>query len=155
MAIQFSEAGIRASGRASGGVRGIMLDGPDDRVVAVDTVTDAASDLLVVSERGMGKRTPMSAYRSQSRGGKGLKTMNLTEKTGSLVASCVISRENQNNLRLVIVTAQGIGIRMIVSEVKTTDGRSTQGVKLINLADGDHVRTVEYMDVIKNEIEAE
>ncbi len=155
MAIQFPEAGIRASGRASGGVRGILLNGADDRVVAVDTVTDAASDLLVVSERGMGKRTPMSAYRSQSRGGKGLKTMNLTDKTGSLVASCVIARENQDNLRLVIVTAQGIGIRMVVSEVKTTDGRSTQGVKLINLSEGDHVRTVEYMDVSKNEIEAE
>jgi len=155
MAIQFPEAGIRASGRASGGVRGILLNGADDRVVSVDTVTDAASDLLVVSERGMGKRTPMSAYRSQSRGGKGLKTMNLTDKTGSLVASCVIAREHQDNLRLVIVTAQGIGIRMVVSEVKTTDGRSTQGVKLINLADGDHVRTVEYMDVSKNEIEAE
>nr|CAA9215168.1 DNA gyrase subunit A [uncultured Armatimonadetes bacterium] len=153
MAIQFAEDGVRASGRASGGVRGIMLDGPDDRVVAVDLVPEGNSELLVVSEKGLGKRTPMSAYRTQSRGGKGLKTMNLTDKTGSLVAACVIQRENQDSLRLVIVTEQGIGIRMTVSEVKTTDGRSTQGVRLINIADGDRVRTVEQIDVSKKDAE--
>ncbi len=155
MAIQFHEEGIRASGRASGGVRGIMLDGSDDRVVAVDLVPGDQAELLVVSENGMGKRTPMSAYRTQSRGGKGLKTMNLTDKTGSLIAATVLSRENQNNLRLVIVTEQGIGIRMTVGEVKTTDGRSTQGVRLINLADGDRVKTVETIDVSKKDAEIE
>jgi DNA gyrase subunit A len=109
-------------------VRGVTLDGAEDRVVAVDLVPEANCELLVVSERGMGKRTPLSAYRMQGRGGKGLKTMDLTDKTGSLVASCVLSTENQRNLRLVIVTEQGIGIRMMVSEIKTTQGRSTQGV---------------------------
>ena len=87
----------------------------------------------------------------QGRGGKGVKTMNLTDKTGSLVAACVISRENHDNLRLVIVTEQGIGIRMVLSQVKTTDGRSTQGVRLINLADEDRVKTVEYVDVSKKD----
>jgi DNA gyrase subunit A len=151
MAIQFSENDIRASGRASGGVRGVTLDGAEDRVVAVDLVPEANCELLVVSERGMGKRTPLSAYRMQGRGGKGLKTMDLTDKTGSLVASCVLSTENQRNLRLVIVTEQGIGIRMMVSEIKTTQGRSTQGVKLINLTEGDRVKTVEYLDVTKKD----
>ena len=155
MAIQFPEVDVRASGRASGGVRGIRLDGPEDKVVAVDLVTGGAPDLLVVSERGMGKRTPMSAYRNQSRGGKGIKTMNLTDKTGCLVASCIVSREAQDDLRLVIVTEQGIGIQMMVGEVKATDGRSTQGVKLINLAENDKVKTVECVDISKSDVELE
>lgn len=153
MAIQFAESDIRVSGRASGGVRGVMLAGPEDRVVAVDTLTEPDSELLVVSEKGMGKRTPMAAYRNQSRGGKGVKTMDITGKTGNLVASCVITRDNQNDLRLVIVTEQGIGIRMTVSEVKTTTGRNTQGVRLINIADGDRVKTVETINVNKKDDE--
>ena len=152
MAIQFPESDIRASGRASGGVRGIMLDGPTDRVVAVDLVTGNAPDLLVVSENGLGKRTPMSAYRNQKRGGKGIRTMKLGEKTGCLVAACVISRENESNLELVIVTTQGIGIQMKVSEVKATDTRSTQGVKLVNLAPNNFVKAVECVDVTKKDI---
>ena len=151
MAIQFNETDVRASGRASGGVRGISLQNADDRVVSVDVLTDPASDLLVVSEKGLGKRTPMSAYRNQTRGGKGLKTMNLTDRTGCLVASCVVTRENQDTLRLMIVTQNGIVIRMDVSQVKTTDGRSTQGVKLIELSESDRVKTVEYIDEAKKE----
>jgi DNA gyrase subunit A len=148
MAIQFSEADVRASGRASGGVRGITLDGPDDRVVGFDLASDDA-DLLVVGENGYGKRTGMKEYRLQSRGGKGIKTMHLTEKTGELIAACIVERAKEADLRLMIVTQNGIGIRMKVSEIKTTQSRSTQGVKLIELADGDRVKSVEYFDVTR------
>jgi DNA gyrase subunit A len=153
MAIQFPESDVRASGRASGGVRGIMLAGAEDRVVAVDLVTGGTPELLVVSEKGLGKRTLMTEYRNQKRGGKGLTTMKLDVATGCLVAACVVSREAQNDLRLVIVTEQGIGIRMMVGEVKTTVGRSTKGVKLINLAANDRVKTVECVDISKKEID--
>ena len=159
MAIRFPESGptgVPSRGRAAGGVRGVMLEGPNDRVVAVDVIApDAeAPELLVVSERGQGKRTPLSAYRIQSRGGKGLKTMDITEKTGALVAACVLSRGDEQYLRLMIVTEQGIGIRMQVGEIKTTQGRSTQGVRLINLNENDHVKSVEYLDVRKKDAEA-
>ena len=148
MAIQFEETDVRASGRPSGGVRGISLDGDDDRVVAADISTDDA-DLLVVGANGYGKRTPMAAYRLQSRGGKGIKTMDLTAKTGNLIAACVVSREKEQHLRLVIVTEHGTGIRVRVADIKTTQSRSTQGVKLIELREGDSVKTVEYLDASK------
>lgn len=148
MAIQFEETDVRASGRASGGVRGITLDGTDDHVVAADVVTDDA-DLLVVGANGYGKRTSMTAYRLQSRGGKGIKTMDITPKTGNLIASCVVSHEKEQHLRLVIVTEQGTGIRVRVADIKTTQSRSTQGVKLIELREGDSVKTVEYLDTSK------
>ena len=151
MAIQFTEADVPSRGRAAGGVRGVTLEGPDDRVVGFDLVPEG-SELVVVSERGYGKRTPMTEYRLQSRGGKGLRTMDLTPKTGPLIAACILERENQENLRLVIVTNQGIGIRMRVDEIKTTKGRTTQGVKLIELAENDQVKSVEYMDVSKKDI---
>jgi DNA gyrase subunit A len=153
MAIQFGEDDVPARGRAAGGVRGITLEGPEDRVVAVDLVPGEGCELLVVSERGYGKRTPLTEYRTQSRGGKGLRTMDLTDKTGVLITSCVLSRENQENLRLVIVTEHGIGIRMKLAEIKTTKGRTTQGVKLIELAENDHVKTVEYIDVSPKDVD--
>ena len=148
MAIRFKESDVRASGRASGGVRGITLDGDDDRVVALDIAADD-SDLLVVGANGLGKRTSMLAYKTQGRGGKGLKTMDITARTGHLIASCVVPREGEENLRLMIVTEHGTGIRMKVSEIKTTQSRSTQGVKLIDLREGDMVKTVEYLDASK------
>ncbi len=157
LAIRFKETDLRASGRASGGVRGITLAGPDDRVVAMDTAGDD-DDLLVVGQNGTGKRTPMSAYKTQGRGGKGLKTMDITAKTGVLIAACVVPREGQENLRLMIVTNNGTGIRVRVSEIKTTQSRSTQGVKLIELREGDQVKTVEYFDMskkVEDEIETE
>ncbi|MBB6052723.1 DNA gyrase subunit A [Armatimonas rosea] len=148
MAIRFKESDVRASGRASGGVRGIVLDGDDDRVVGMDIASDD-SDLLVVGANGLGKRTSMEAYKTQGRGGKGLKTMDITARTGNLIAACVVPREGQENLRLVIVTEHGTGIRVKVSEIKTTQSRSTQGVKLIELREGDSVKTVEYFDASK------
>nr|WP_309695122.1 DNA gyrase subunit A [Armatimonas sp.] len=148
MAIRFKESDVRASGRASGGVRGIVLDGEDDHVVGLDIASDD-SDLLVVGANGLGKRTSMAAYKTQGRGGKGLKTMDITVRTGHLKAACVVPREGQENLRLMIVTEHGTGIRVKVSEIKTTQSRSTQGVKLIELREGDAVKTVEYFDASK------
>jgi DNA gyrase subunit A len=133
----------------------MTLDGPQDRIVTADIVPEK-SELLVVSENGYGKRTPMSEYRLQSRGGKGIKTMDITEKTGSLIQACVLESSKINDLRLVIVTEQGIGIRMKVAEVRQTTTRSTQGVKLIELADNDRVKSAEYLDATKKaEEEAE
>jgi DNA gyrase subunit A len=146
MAIQFEESDVPSRGRAAGGVRGMTLSGPSDRVVAVDLAPED-SELLVVSEKGYGKRTPLAGYRLQSRGGKGITTMDLTEKVGPLIAAVVLSKNNVDNLRLMIVTEQGIAIRIKVAEVKSTSGRNTQGVRLINIADGDRVKTVETIDI--------
>lgn len=153
MAIRFPEDKVPSRGRAAGGVRGITLGGADDRVVAADVVIgDAdAQELLVISELGLGKRTPLSAYRSQGRGGKGLITMNLTgERTGKcLVVAAVVSKESEPNLRLMIVTENGVMIRMKAEEIKTTINRSTSGVRLINLGEGDRVKNAEVIDVAK------
>ncbi len=159
MAIRFPEDRVPTRGRAAGGVRGITLSGPGDRVVAADVVIgDAdAQELLVISELGLGKRTPLAAYRSQGRGGKGLITMNLSgERTGKcLVVAAVVSKESEPNLRLMIVTENGVMIRMKAEEIKTTAGRSTSGVRLINLSEGDRVKTAEMIDVAKASEDAE
>lgn len=152
MAIRFPEDKVPTRGRAAGGVRGITLDSADDKVVAADVVIgDAdAQELLVISELGLGKRTPLSAYRSQNRGGKGLITMNLNEKTGKcLMVAAVVSKESEPNLRLMIVTENGVMIRMKAEEIKTTVGRSTSGVRLINLSENDRVKNAEVIDVAK------
>jgi DNA gyrase subunit A len=151
-AIRFAESDAPSRGRAAGGVRGVTLDGPSDRVVAVDLVSDDA-EVLVVSENGFGKRTALTEYRIQTRGGKGIKTMDLTDKTGVLVAACVLQKESVDDLRLVIVTENGIGIRIKVGEVRSTSSRSTQGVKLIELNGNDRVKTVECLDVSKKDAE--
>ncbi|MBC8141171.1 MAG: DNA gyrase subunit A [Armatimonadetes bacterium] len=152
MAIRFPEDKVPTRGRAAGGVKGITLDGADDFVVSADVVIgDAdAQELLVISELGLGKRTSLAEYRSQNRGGKGLITMKLTERTGKcLVVATVVSKESEPNLRLMIVTENGVMIRMKAEEIKTTISRTTQGVKLINLQDGDRVKTAEVIDVSK------
>jgi DNA gyrase subunit A len=154
MAIRFAESDAPSRGRAAGGVRGVTLDGPSDRVVAVDLVSDDA-EVLVVSENGYGKRTALTEYRIQTRGGKGIKTMDLTDKTGVLVAACVLQKDSVDDLRLVIVTENGIGIRIKVGEVRSTSSRSTQGVKLIELNGADRVKTVECLDVSKKEVDLE
>jgi DNA gyrase subunit A len=123
-------------------------------VVAVDLVSDDA-EVLVVSENGYGKRTALTEYRIQTRGGKGIKTMDLTDKTGVLVAACVLQKESVEDLRLVIVTENGIGIRIKVGEVRSTSSRSTQGVKLIELNGSDRVKTVECLDVSKKDVDLE
>ncbi len=139
--IRFNEKDIRASGRQAGGVRGIELRGPDgkpqDKVVAMDLVR-STSQLLVVGEHGIGKRTDLGSYRAQTRGGKGIITMSVNEKTGPIVDAIVVEPDD----RLMIITSNGITIKMEVMGIRAA-GRSTQGVKLINLEPGDRVSTIE------------
>ena len=128
-AIQFHESTVREMGRISTGVRGMTLDGDDDAVVGMIIVNNLKEDtIMVVSEQGYGKRSIAEDYRITNRGGKGVKTMNVTEKTGKLVA---IKNVTDNN-DLVIINKSGITLRMKVSDVRVM-GRATQGVKLINL----------------------
>lgn len=135
MSIRFSEGDLRIASRASGGVRGINL-GSDDFVVSMDIARDDL-DLLVVTQKGIGKRTPMKEYRSQTRGGKGIITMAITPKGGEIVCGTVVSPEE----RAIILTSHGIAIRMKLSEIRCC-GRSTMGVKLINLEKDDSVCSV-------------
>ena len=95
----------------------------------------------------------MSEYRLQSRGGKGIKTMDITDRTGPLIAAIVLETSSIADLRLIIATENGVVIRLKAGEVRQTTTRSTQGVKLIEVADGDRVKTVEYIDVAKKDIE--
>lgn len=127
MSIRFNEKDLRSAGRASGGVRGIKLSGND--VVVGMTLAEDDAELLVASEKGYGKRTPLGLYRRQTRGGKGIKTMNVNEKTGKVVGIEVVTDDD----KMVMVTDKGIVIKIRVKEIRSC-GRSTQGVRLINLA---------------------
>jgi len=138
MAIRFPEKQLRVASRSSGGVRGISLS-EGDYVVGMGVVREGC-ELLVVSEKGLGKRTPLSMYRPQSRGGKGLITMAITPKGGEVVCARVVSGEDN----AFVLTAKGIGIHLRLNEVRCC-GRSTQGVRLINLEDGDWVSSVAIM----------
>ena len=138
---RFDETDARALGRTASGVRGINID-EDDEVVGMITYDPSAEDaqnhtILVVSENGYGKRTDFDEYRKTNRGGKGVKTLNITEKTGSLVAIKNVTDEND----LMIINRSGLTIRMAVSGIKTA-GRATQGVRLINIKDGDSIAAV-------------
>ena len=138
---RFDEADARALGRTASGVRGINID-EDDEVVGMvvydPTAEDAAShSVLVVSEHGYGKRSDFDEYRKTNRGGKGVKTLNITEKTGDLVALKNVTDDND----LMIINRSGLTIRMAVSGIKVA-GRATQGVRLINIKDGDSIAAV-------------
>ena len=129
-AVYFDENDIRTMGRTATGVRGMRLDGKDDAVVGMIVVNDAASEtVMVVSENGYGKRSMVEDYRKTKRGGKGVKTLNITEKTGKLVAIKNVTNDND----LMIINKSGIVIRLAVSDCRVM-GRATQGVRLINLA---------------------
>ncbi|WP_020569888.1 DNA gyrase subunit A [Neolewinella persica] len=139
-AIHFEEAKVRNMGRNAAGVRGITLDGADDEVVGMVTLDhelDADKTILVVSSQGMGKRTDWGEYRVTNRGGKGVKTMNITEKTGELVALKAVTEDND----LMITNRSGILIRTKMSALRVM-GRSTQGVKLIKLEKKDSIADV-------------
>lgn len=128
-AIRFNESNVREMGRMSTGVRGMTLDGDDDEVVGMITVPqDTTDDILVVSEKGYGKRSDLDDYRITNRGGKGVKTINVTDKTGKLVAINNVNDEND----LMIINKSGIAIRFEVASLRV-QGRATQGVRLINL----------------------
>ena len=142
--IRFEESKTRPMGRNASGVRGITLGGPNDEVIGMVSVNDASTDILVVSENGYGKRSSLDDYRITNRGGKGVKTISITEKTGELVAIKNVSDEND----LMIINKSGIAIRMSVESLRVM-GRATQGVKLINLKGDDQIAAV--AKVIKEE----
>ena len=138
---RFDENDARALGRTASGVRGINLD-DDDEVIGMITYDPAAEDasahsILVVSEHGYGKRSDFDEYRKTNRGGKGVKTLQITEKTGSLVAMKNVTDEND----LMIINRSGLTIRMAVSDIRVA-GRATQGVRLINIKEGDSIAAV-------------
>ncbi|MFW6268069.1 MAG: DNA gyrase subunit A, partial [Marinilabiliaceae bacterium] len=127
-AIRFNESDVRCIGRKGYGVRGITLDSADDEVVGMICVKDNNDDILVVSEKGFGKRSALEDYRKTNRGGKGVKTMRISEKTGNLVSIKSVTDDND----LMIINRSGMTIRVAVSNLRVT-GRTTQGVRLINL----------------------
>jgi DNA gyrase subunit A len=136
-AIRFHESTVRPVGRTASGVRGITLAGENDEVVGMVCVEKEQEDILVVSENGYGKRSSIQDYRITNRGGKGVKTINVTEKTGSLIALLGVTDEND----LMIINRSGITIRMEVAQLRIM-GRATQGVRLINLKDNDTIASV-------------
>ena len=136
-AIRFEEAKTRPMGRGASGVRGITLAHDADEVIGMISVDDMESNILVVSENGYGKRSSLEDYRITNRGGKGVKTISITEKTGSLVSIKNVTDEDD----LMIINKSGIAIRMAVEDLRVM-GRATQGVKLINLKGSDSIAAV-------------
>ena len=136
-AIRFEESKTRPMGRGASGVRGITLADENDEVVGMVSVNDMDTNILVVSENGFGKRSNLEDYRMTNRGGKGVKTISITEKTGSLVTLKNVIDEDD----LMIINKSGIAIRMAVSDLRVM-GRATQGVKLINLKEKDAIAAV-------------
>ena len=148
-AVRFNEETVRAMGRTATGVRGMKLDGDDDQVVGMIVVNDAETEnVMVVSETGYGKRSSVEDYRVTNRGGKGVKTLNITEKTGRVVAIKNVNDDND----LMIINKSGITIRLAVSEVRVM-GRATQGVRLINLSKKNDV-IASVCKVMSSELEA-
>ncbi len=145
-AIRFPENKVRPIGRVSAGVRGIELEDNDEVVGMICIEPDQKKDVLVLSEHGYGKRTDLDEYRITNRGGKGVKTINITEKTGDLVSIQAVEDDND----LMIINKSGITIRTKVEQIRVA-GRATQGVRIINLRDGDSIASV--MAVPKSEDE--
>ena len=136
-AIKFEEVKTRPMGRNASGVRGIRLQHDNDEVIGMVSVNDMESNILVVSSNGYGKRSKLEDYRLTNRGGKGVKTISITEKTGDLVAIKNVDDSNG----LMIINKSGIAIRMAVENLRVM-GRATQGVKLINIKEGDSIAAV-------------
>ena len=148
-AVRFDENAVRAMGRVSTGVRGMQLDGDDDQVVGMIIVNNADTEtVMVVSENGYGKRSQVEDYRKTNRGGKGVKTFSITEKTGRLVAIKNVTDDND----LMIINKSGIAIRLAVSDCRVM-GRATQGVRLINLSKKNDV-IASVCKVMSSELEA-
>lgn len=140
--VRFNESGVRSMGRNATGVRGITLENENDEVIGMIGIQDiATSNVLVLSERGYGKRSDIDEYRVTKRGGKGVKTINVTDKTGTLVAI-----KNVNDTHdLMIINRSGITIRLTVASLRIM-GRNTQGVRLINLNDKDSIASITQVD---------
>ncbi|MHC5202222.1 DNA gyrase subunit A [Myroides sp. LJL119] len=144
--VRFDEEKTRPMGRTASGVRGITLADQKDEVIGMLSVSDMESEILVVSENGYGKRSALDEYRETNRGGKGVKTMNITEKTGQLVSISSVTDQDD----LMIINKSGLTIRMRVSDLRVM-GRATQGVRLINIKDTDSIAAV--CKVMKDEDE--
>ena len=136
-AIRFNEQTVRAIGRVGAGVRGISIEDDDEVVGMIAVEPDDKKDVLVVSENGFGKRTDLDEYRITNRGGKGVKTINVTEKTGKLVSIQAVGDDND----LMVINRSGVVIRTAVDQIRLA-GRATQGVKVINLREGDSIASV-------------
>jgi DNA gyrase subunit A len=132
--IRFNESTVRAIGRTGSGVKGVSLSGKDDEVIGMISMEGLTNDVLVVSEKGYGKRSSLEDYRITNRGGKGVKTINVTEKTGKLIGFKSVT----DNDDLMIITKNGIIIRLPVEKLRVM-GRATQGVRLINLRESDEI----------------
>ena len=135
--IRFEEEKVRAMGRTAAGVRGIRLSNENDEVIGMICVEDIESSVLVVSENGYGKRSDVEDYRITNRGGKGVKTINITEKTGNLIALKNVTDSDD----LMVINKSGITIRIGVDTLRVM-GRATQGVKIIRLRDEDSIASV-------------
>ncbi|MFM9074753.1 MAG: DNA gyrase C-terminal beta-propeller domain-containing protein, partial [Bacteroidota bacterium] len=142
-AVRFNEEDVRPMGRTAAGVRGVTLEGDDDKVIGMVCLNREDANLLVVSEKGYGKRSEIDDYRVTRRGGKGVKTINITEKTGKLVAIKQVTDQDE----LMIINRSGITIRIRVEELRIM-GRATQGVRLIKLNEDDEISSVEKIEAI-------
>jgi DNA gyrase subunit A len=147
-AIRFNEKTVRPIGRTASGVRGITLGNENDEVIGMVCVNNPDEDILVISANGYGKRSKIDDYRITNRGGKGVKTINITEKTGDLIAVKNVSNSND----LMIITENGLTIRLAVSAISIL-GRATQGVRLINLKDEDRIASVARVTIEETEVE--
>ena len=136
-AIRFNESTVRPIGRVGAGVRGISIEDGDEVVGMICVEPDSKQDVLVLSENGYGKRTDLDEYRITNRGGKGVKTINITEKTGKLISIQAVTDDND----LMIINRSGLTIRTAVSQIRLA-GRATQGVRIINLREGDAIASV-------------
>ena len=136
-AIRFNENTVRPIGRVGAGVRGISIEESDEVVGMICVEPDSKQDVLVLSENGYGKRTDLGEYRTTNRGGKGVKTINVTEKTGKLISIQAVTDDND----LMIINRSGLTIRTAVSQIRVA-GRATQGVRIINLREGDAIASV-------------
>ena len=136
-AIRFNESTVRPIGRVGAGVRGISIEDGDEVVGMICVEPDSKQDVLVLSENGYGKRTDLDEYRITNRGGKGVKTINITEKTGKLISIQAVTDDND----LMIINRSGLTIRTAVCQIRLA-GRATQGVRIINLREGDAIASV-------------
>jgi DNA gyrase subunit A len=136
-AIRFNEKTVRAVGRTAQGVKAVTLGSVKDEVIGMVCVENADRDILVISDKGYGKRSSLEDYRITNRGGKGVKTINVTEKTGQLIAILAVD----NELDFMIINRSGITIRLRVEDLRVM-GRATQGVRLISLRGNDEIAAV-------------
>ncbi len=145
-AIRFNESTVRPMGRTAAGVRGITLGGASDEVIGMIGINDPATTVLVVSEKGYGKRSDIDDYRVTNRGGKGVKTINITDKTGNLIGIKAVNETDQ----LMIINKSGLTIRMEVADLRVM-GRATQGVRLIKLNEDDEIASLAKIAEVKED----